>query len=114
MEILEYCEPSDVISREQYYIDLLKPDYNILQVAGSSLGYKHTEESKVQITTSQPNCIKIEVLDLETNTTASYDSINAAAKGIGCRHWPIQYHLKTLNTKPYKGRYVFKSYNYSS
>lgn len=45
LDILEYCNPSDVITREQYYIDLLKPEYNILQVAGSLFGYRHTEES---------------------------------------------------------------------
>lgn len=45
LEILEYCEPSDVITREQYYLDLLKPNYNILKTAGSSFGYKHTEET---------------------------------------------------------------------
>jgi group I intron endonuclease len=45
LEILEYCDPSSIIEREQYYIDLLKPEYNILQVAGSLFGYKHTTES---------------------------------------------------------------------
>jgi len=45
LEILEYCDPSEVILREQYYIDLLNPEYNILKVAGSSFGYKHTIES---------------------------------------------------------------------
>lgn len=45
LEILEYCDPSSIIEREQYYIDLLKPEYNILQVAGSLFGYKHTSES---------------------------------------------------------------------
>lgn len=45
LEILEYCEPEVLISREQYYLDLLKPEYNILTLAGSSLGYKHTEET---------------------------------------------------------------------
>ena len=45
LEILEYCDSENVIEREQYYLDLLKPEYNILQLAGSSLGYKHTPES---------------------------------------------------------------------
>ena len=45
LEILEYCEPSNVISREQYYIDLLNPEYNVLKIAGSSLGFKHSEET---------------------------------------------------------------------
>jgi group I intron endonuclease len=29
-EILEYCNKGEVLVREQYYLDLLKPDYNIL------------------------------------------------------------------------------------
>ena len=41
--ILEYCEPDLCIEREQYYINLYKPEYNILKLAGSSLGYTHTE-----------------------------------------------------------------------
>jgi len=49
LEILEYCEPSDVILREQYYIDLLVPEYNILKTAGSSFGYKHTEETLAKL-----------------------------------------------------------------
>ena len=31
-----------MLNREQYYIDLLKPEYNILRKAGSSLGNKHS------------------------------------------------------------------------
>jgi hypothetical protein len=45
LDILEYCEKvkTVILKSEQYYIDLLKPEYNILTKAGSSLGYKHTE-----------------------------------------------------------------------
>jgi len=45
LAILCYCEPENVLSLEQHYIDSLKPEYNILQVAGSPLGHKHTEET---------------------------------------------------------------------
>jgi group I intron endonuclease len=45
LDILECCEPSKVIEREQYYIDTLKPEYNILKVAGSFFGFKHSIES---------------------------------------------------------------------
>jgi len=45
LEILEYCETSLVILREQYYIDLINPEYNILKVAGSLFGYKHYPET---------------------------------------------------------------------
>lgn len=53
LEILEYCEPSETISREQYYLDLLKPEYNILLTAGSPLGYKHNDETKAKMSASK-------------------------------------------------------------
>lgn len=44
--ILEYTsENENPIKKEQYYLDLLKPEYNILETAGSSLGYKHSDET---------------------------------------------------------------------
>ena len=49
LEILEYCAKSDTIKREQFYMDLLKPEYNILQKAGSLLGYKHSTEALEKI-----------------------------------------------------------------
>lgn len=45
LTILEYCDIKDTINREQFYIDLIKPTMNILQIAGNSYGYKHTEDS---------------------------------------------------------------------
>src|ERR1017187_10366861 len=38
--LLEYCNKEELIKREQYYINLLKPEYNICQIAGNSLGLK--------------------------------------------------------------------------
>jgi group I intron endonuclease len=35
LTILEYCESEKCIEREDYYIKLLKAEYNILQKAGS-------------------------------------------------------------------------------
>ena len=49
LEILEYCAPEDTIKREQHYLDLLKPEYNILKIAGSSFGYKHTETTLAKL-----------------------------------------------------------------
>ena len=37
------------IEREQYYLDLLKPEYNICKTTGSTLGFKHTEETIAKI-----------------------------------------------------------------
>lgn len=46
LEILEYCEPPCTIFWEQSLLDFLKPGYNILGKAGSSLGFNHSEETK--------------------------------------------------------------------
>jgi group I intron endonuclease len=51
-EILEYCESSALaylLKREQYYLDLLKPAYNILTIAGSSKGAKWSEANKAKL-----------------------------------------------------------------
>nr|YP_009072316.1 GIY-YIG endonuclease [Sclerotinia borealis]AHX82981.1 GIY-YIG endonuclease [Sclerotinia borealis] len=45
LDILEYCEGVDPVLREQFYFEILKPEYNILQQAGSSLGFKHSEKT---------------------------------------------------------------------
>jgi len=42
-EILEYTSAEDLLKREQYYLDLCKPIYNISTIAGSTLGVKLSE-----------------------------------------------------------------------
>lgn len=49
LEILEYCEPSKVIEREQYFLDNLKPSYNICNIAGSSLGRVIRKETRLKL-----------------------------------------------------------------
>jgi group I intron endonuclease len=44
--ILEHVEAKDLLVRETYYITSLLPYYNVLKQGYSSLGYKHTEETK--------------------------------------------------------------------
>jgi len=46
LEILEYCSREECIKIEQKYINLLQPSYNILKIAGSFLGFKHSDESR--------------------------------------------------------------------
>jgi group I intron endonuclease len=41
-----------LLDREQYYIDLLEPEYNICRVAGNSLGRQHTIETRRKISQS--------------------------------------------------------------
>jgi len=101
----------NLINREQYYLDLLQPEYNVLKVAGSSLGFKHREESlaKVRLQLSKLNFekgIKVEVTNIEKNTIIVYDSIRKAAEALKCDQTTIKYHDKNkLKGKPFRGIY---------
>jgi group I intron endonuclease len=48
-EIIEICNPQECIIREQYWIDLLNPHYNLLKVAGSSFGRECKLETRKRI-----------------------------------------------------------------
>lgn len=49
LDILEYCEIDILIEREQYYLDHLKPEYNILKFAGSRFGSVLSEKTRKAI-----------------------------------------------------------------
>lgn len=57
-EVLEVIDDKNVLlEREQYYLDTYdsynpKNGYNICKVAGSSIGFKHTEETKLKMSKS--------------------------------------------------------------
>jgi group I intron endonuclease len=58
--IIELCDKSDLIVREQYWIDLTKCTnkrfgYNIKKVAGSNLGTKMSKETKLKLKLSWQN-----------------------------------------------------------
>jgi len=71
-----------LLELETYYIQLLKPRYNILQQGGSSLGYKHTEETKLNMKLNYSvirkevigNLNKGKTLSLETKQLMSVNS----------------------------------------
>lgn len=59
--IIEYCEPNNCLisaDQEQYYLDTLLPEYNILQKAGSSLGYKYTDEARALISAANKGKVR--------------------------------------------------------
>lgn len=101
MEILEYCGKGEVLNREQYYLDNLKPQYNIVETAGSTVGYIHTPESlakmrdfvlseevlaKKRLSTQNAaasNRIPIIVENIKTNEKWEYISLTEVGKALG-------------------------------
>lgn len=87
LEILEYCDNKDLISREQYYLDLFKPKLNICKTAGSMLGFKHSAKTLLKfknrktVTSHVTYIFNKDNLHIET-----YNSIRTAAKNIGVSH----------------------------
>lgn len=112
LDILEFCDPKDLRKREQYYIDLLKPEYNVLKTAYSSLGYKHTKEALEKIHSNLKilnlkKLISVKVTDLETNITKEYASITEAAKALNISKVTLKEYI--IKNKLYKGIYKFES-----
>lgn len=58
--MVEIIDIDDSIKENLFWIDNLKPAYNILPVAGSNLGYQHTEETKQKISNSTKGVKKSE------------------------------------------------------
>lgn len=55
LDILEYCSSDKLLQREQFYFNNYNPEYNILKIAGSPLGYKHSEAAKARISVANKN-----------------------------------------------------------
>lgn len=77
--ILEFCLPENCISKEQYYIDLLNPEYNKAPKAGSCLGVKHSEE--VRKKNSLRNIGKKLSDEVKKKISISHKGINTWMKG---------------------------------
>lgn len=78
----------------------------------ANLGRKFSEEHCAKLSAAllgkHFNCIKIEVLDLETNITTTYDSILQTAKALNCKHGSIWHNLQYKTKKPFKKRYIIR------
>lgn len=121
LEILEYCDTFDiVIQREQYYIDLIEPEYNILRKAGSLRGFKHSEITKKLLSEiSMKNKTWVEnfaelgestnVLNRSTGETHNFNSNLKAAKFIGKDAYTLYVIIKRKNFYLNKEYLVYKS-----
>lgn len=120
LDILEYCDTNKqiLLQREQYYLDLLKPQYNIMKNAGSTLGFKHskttiehmklsrtgkthTDYTKLLILAKSLTAQSVLLINTKTNETKVFMSIRKAASFVGIHHSYIAKCLQKKNI--YKG-----------
>jgi hypothetical protein len=109
------------LEREEYYLRSLKPTYNILQSAGSSLGYKHLDITKAKLSTkfkgennhmfgkkhTQESIAKmgtaIVVTDVKIGLEKTFNSLRHAAEFLEVSYETVRKYKKTK--KLLKGRY---------
>src|SRR6188474_1037677 len=100
-----------LIQREQYYLYLLNPEYNILKKAGFLTGFKHSEATKelmsinkLNSTVSEETRLKIDidfnkvnntiVKNIDTKEILSFLSIRKVANYVGI---PLSTIAKSIN-----------------
>ena len=106
LTILEYCDKSDLLVREQYYFYKLNPQYNLLKVAGSSLNSKHTKETKVNISGNLVNIYE-KFSSSGFKLIGSFVSARRVGKFLGISGSTV---IKYMNSgEIYKDRYKFSS-----
>lgn len=72
-EILEFTEIETTRARETQYIQLLNPEYNILEFAESSLGYSHTPETLLKMKSGYSGERRVKIGNLNRNKKLSLE-----------------------------------------
>lgn len=100
--ILEKCEISILLKREQYYINTINPEYNICKYVEdfiiadeSKIKISKTLKNKYKVGSIEPtNKTKIKYFDLNCNFKGVFDSIKEASITLNIRYHAIQKNLK--------------------
>lgn len=68
-------------------------------------------ETLAKLSAAQSTSMKVEVTDMETNTSTTYHAIKAAARALGIDRRYIEHYIFLNQDKPVLGRYTFKLLN---
>jgi|ERR1044071_3180291 hypothetical protein len=69
---------------------------------------KRSSETLAKLSLAQPTNIKVEVTDIETNTSTIYHAIRAAARALDIDKRYIEHYIFLNQDKPVLDRYTFK------
>ena len=109
----------DLINREQFYINTLMPTINILKIANSSLGLKHTEKTmllmsekaKKRLIHNTQNLmsapLKKRIISIKNGEKTVFNSISDFEKSLGMNGVNGSLRRKLLN----KGSHYLKKYD---
>jgi len=123
----------NLIEREQFYFDIFKPTLNINKIAGSTLGFKHTEETRFLMSLERKgksinrrkqnisyiiseetknnlsirtrHGVIVKVVDKNNKIINTFPTITSAAKFYNTNHTTLSRYLKS--EKLWKDKYYF-------
>lgn len=79
--VLIWCARADLLFYEQLCLDSFKPEFNSAPVAGSQLGYRHSDETRRRMSQSRPK--DFSPMTGKTHTAETRARISASRKGKG-------------------------------
>jgi hypothetical protein len=83
-----------ILAREQYYLDLIRPYYNLLTEAGSSLGYSATPETRAKMSASQGTALYAFTASAK-DPQLTFSSMRKAAAHFQCSRGTILNHVQS-------------------
>ncbi|CAK7919978.1 putative GIY-YIG endonuclease (mitochondrion) [[Candida] anglica] len=129
--ILEFCKMDDLMSKELYFFEKYLPEYNTLKMPGSpsrGSGWKHSEKTMEKtrklmeertksseyldkLVKAQSGNMEMEALDLNTNITTKYHSINEASRITNMSKRYIKHNIYINKSNPILDKYIFSTVN---
>lgn len=120
-EVLEHCEADVLIEREQFYINTLKPEYNVLKKAGNRKGFMHSEatkelqrasrlgvvlseDTKLKMSVANVKSTSVVVINNQTGEVSEFLTMRKAAEFLGTSHSQV---ISYINSKKlFRGIYI--------
>jgi group I intron endonuclease len=99
----------ELLSRETFFIKILKPEYNILKIGGSSLGYKHSDEVRLKTSINYSEERKRKIGELNKGKNLSENTISLISEKCKLNKMNVEYkrlHLEKVKDTLFKGKKV--------
>jgi GIY-YIG catalytic domain/NUMOD1 domain len=96
-----------IFKREQYHMDLIKPEYNIVRIINDGLGRHYPEETKLKMRISNATSKKIYAYNKDGSFYKNFSSMLEAGNELDINRRAIASRLKNINQEPSAAVHLF-------